>query len=80
MDLTMTKYTNEKKEHALSQMSASHNKPVVESAQLTSVPEATLYLWRKQAREQGRAVPDDGQNPEQWSSSDKFTWCWRQPR
>jgi transposase-like protein len=41
-------------------------------AQLTGVPEATLYLWRKQAREQGRAVPGDGQNPEQWSSADKF--------
>ena len=68
----MTKYTNEKKEHALSQMSAPHNKPVAAVAQLTGVPEATLYLWRKQAREQGRAVPGDGQNPEQWSSADKF--------
>lgn len=68
----MTKYTNEKKEHALSQMSAPHNKPVAAVAQLTGVPEATLYLWRKQAREQGRAVPGDGQNPEQWSSADNF--------
>ncbi len=70
--MTMTKYTNEKKEHALSQMSAPQNKPVAAVAQLTGVPEATLYLWRKQAREQGRAVPGDGQNPEQWSSADKF--------
>jgi len=31
MDLTMTKYTNEKKEHALSQMGAPHNKPVAEA-------------------------------------------------
>ena len=38
----MTKYTNEKKEHALSQMSAPHNKPVVAVAQLTGVPEATI--------------------------------------
>jgi len=53
-------------------MSAPHNKPVAAVAQLTGVPEATLYLWRKQAREQGRAVPGDGQNPEQWSSADKF--------
>jgi transposase-like protein len=51
MDLTMTKHTNEKKEHALSQMSAPHNKPVAAVAQLTGVPEATLHLWRKQARE-----------------------------
>ena len=54
----MTNYTHEKKEHALSQMSMPHNKPVAEVAQLTGVPDATLYLWRKQAREQGRAVPD----------------------
>ncbi|MDN2713284.1 MULTISPECIES: hypothetical protein [unclassified Janthinobacterium] len=43
----MTKYTNEKKEYALSQMSAPHNKPAPEVAQLTGAPEATLYLWRK---------------------------------
>ena len=42
----MTKYTNEKKEHALRQMSAPHNKPMAEVAQLTGVPEATPYLAR----------------------------------
>lgn len=44
IDLKMTKYTNEKKEHALSQMSTLHNTLVAEVAQLTCVPEATLYL------------------------------------
>lgn len=68
----MTRYTQEKKEHALSLMAAPQNKPVTDVAQLTGVPEGTLYLWRKQAREQGRAVPGDGQNPEQWSAADKF--------
>ncbi len=68
----MTKYTNEKKEYALSQMGAPNNKPIAEVARLTGVAEATLYLWRKQAREQGRAVPGDGQNPELWSPADKF--------
>jgi transposase-like protein len=73
MDLTMTKYTKEKKEHALSLMAAPHNKPVADVTQQTGVPEGTLYLWRKQAREEGRAVPGDGQNPEQWSPADKFS-------
>lgn len=68
----MTRYTNEKKEHALSLMAAPQNKPVADVAQLTGIPEGTLYLWRKLAREQGRAVPGDGQNPEQWSAADKF--------
>lgn len=69
----MTRYAQEKKEHALSLMAAPHNKPVADVAQLTGIPEGTLYLWRKQAREQGRAVPGDGQNPEQWSAADKFS-------
>lgn len=68
----MTRYTQEKKEHALSLMAAPHNKPVADVAQLTGIPEGTLYLWRKQAREQGRAAAGDGQNPEQWSAADKF--------
>jgi transposase-like protein len=72
MELTMTRHTQEKKEHALGLMAAPHNKPVADVAQLTGIPEGTLYLWRKQAREQGRAVPGDGQNPEQWSAADKF--------
>ena len=51
----MTRYTQEKKEHALSLMAAPQNKLVADVAQLTGIPEGTLYLWRKQAREQGRA-------------------------
>jgi len=66
------KYTKEKKEHALGLMSAPQNKPVVQVSQQTGVPEATLYLWRKQAREAGRSVPGDGQNPEQWGAAEKF--------
>jgi hypothetical protein len=36
------------------------------------LPEATLFLLGNFAREQGRAAPSDGQNPEQWSSAHKF--------
>ena len=59
----MTKYTNEKKEHALSQMSAPHNKPVAAVAQLTGVPEATLYLWRKPAFHLTRWAAQAGMTP-----------------
>lgn len=68
----MTQYTKEKKEHALTLMSAPQNKAVPEVARLTGIPEATLYLWRRQARSAGRAVPGDGQNPEDWGAADKF--------
>lgn len=66
------KYTQEKKEHALALMSAPKNQPVPEVSRQTGIPEATLYLWRKQARSAGRAVPGDGANPEQWSGADKL--------
>lgn len=36
------------------------------------ISEATLFNWRKAARVQGVLVPDPKQNPEQWSSANKF--------
>jgi transposase len=57
MEMTMTTYTKEKKEHALSLMAAPLNKPVAEVMELTGIPKATLFLWRKQAREQGPGGP-----------------------
>jgi transposase-like protein len=68
----MMQYTKETKEHVLTLMSAPQNKPVVEVSKLTGISEATLYLWRKQARSAGRSVPGDGQNPEDWGAADKF--------
>lgn len=68
----MAKHSEKKKEHAVALMSAPENLSVPEVSRRTGVPEATLYLWRNQARAQGRAVPGDGQNPEQWRSEDKF--------
>lgn len=68
----MKKYSQEKKEHALTLMSAPENLPVEQVSSQTGIPSATLYLWRRQARAAGRAVPGDGQNPEGWGSADKF--------
>lgn len=68
----MAKHSQEKKDHALALMSAPENLPVPEASVRTGIPEATLYLWRSQARAQSRAVPGDGRNPEQWRSEDKF--------
>jgi transposase len=68
----VAKHSKKKKEHAVALMSAPENLPVPEVSRRTGVPEATLYLWRNQARSLGRAVPGDGQNPEQWRSEDKF--------
>lgn len=53
--MTMTTYTKEKKEHALSLMAAPHNKPVAEVMELTGIPKATLFLG--ESKRASKAVP-----------------------
>jgi transposase len=38
----------------------------------TSISEQSLYKWRKKARNDGNAIPGNGQTSERWSSEDKF--------
>jgi transposase-like protein len=68
----MSRYSKEKKEHALSLMSPPSNLPVAEVSARTGVTEPTLYAWRNQARTKGRAVPGDGSGPEFWRPEDRF--------
>ena len=68
----MSRHSQEKKEHALSLMGPPHNLPVAEVSRRTGVSVPTLYDWRRQQREQGRAMPADDSNPENWPSQDKF--------
>ncbi len=68
----MSRYTKEKKEHALGLMSPPQNLPTAEVSRRTGISEPTLYGWRNQARATGRAVPGDGSNAEDWSAQDKF--------
>ena len=68
----MPRYTQEKKDYALSLMSPPKNFSVAEVAGQTGISAPTLYGWRNQARAQGRAVPGDGNNAEDWKAEDKF--------
>ena len=68
----MPRYTKEKKEYALSLMSPPKNLSVAEVSRQTGISEPTVYGWRNQARSEGRAVPGDGSNAEDWSAEDKF--------
>ncbi len=68
----MSRYTKEKKEHALGLMSPPQNLPVSEVAHRTGISEPTLYGWRNQARSSGRVVPGDGSSAEDWKPEDKF--------
>lgn len=68
----MSKYSKEKKQHALELMSAPEKLSVPEVAVRTGVSKATLYLWQREARTKGLAVPAGGGVAESWSAGDKF--------
>lgn len=48
------------------------NLTVPEVAEAEGISTASLYDWRKQARERGEVLPSRGSAPEQWRSKDKF--------
>jgi len=66
------RYSEERKEAVLRKMLAPHNRPLSELAAEEGIGEATLYLWRRKARAQGRLLPDADAGPEGWSAADKF--------
>ena len=66
------RYSLERKEAVLKKMLPPENKTIQELAKEEGISEATLYNWRKQARRQGRLLPDGDTTPEGWSAKDKF--------
>jgi len=66
------RYSPERKESVLRKMMAPHNRPIKQLAQEEGISEATLFNWRKQAREKGLLLPDGDSGPEGWSTRDKF--------
>jgi transposase-like protein len=66
------RYSEERKEAVLRRMLPPHNRPLNELAAEEGISEATLYLWRRKARAQGRLLPDADAGPKGWSSADKF--------
>lgn len=65
-------YSKERKEAVLKKMVPPHNRSIVELAREEGISEATLYMWRRQARERGLLLPDSDSAPEGWSARDKF--------
>ena len=68
----MKRYSAERRESVIQKMMPPHNIPIPRLAEETGISDVTLYTWRKQARVEGVAVPADGENPEKWSTEDKF--------
>jgi transposase-like protein len=59
-----------------------HNRSIEDVAREEGILVASLYLWRKQARAQGRLLPAAVHSPEGWSAQDKFAAVveWSSPR
>jgi len=57
----------------LKKMLPPNNVSIAALSKEKGISDATLYLWRKQAREQGRLMPDSDTTPNGWTSRDKFS-------
>ena len=65
-------YSEEFKEQAVRKMMAPNAMSVAQVSRDTGVSEQTLYNWRNRFRNEGKAVPADPSNPENWSGENKL--------
>jgi transposase len=68
----MPRYSEERKSAVMCKLLPPQNRSVVDVAREEGICEATLYNWRKRAREQGEVVPGSGKKSEQWSGEAKL--------
>lgn len=68
----MAKYSNAFKEQAVQKMMPPNAQSIAQIHRETGVSKVTLYNWRNQYKNEGRAVPADPSNPENWSAQDKL--------
>lgn len=66
------RYSAERKEAVLRKMLPPNNKQLKDLAQEEGISEATLHIWRKEVRGQGRLIPDANKTPDGWGAKDKF--------
>ncbi|WP_376695212.1 transposase [Wenzhouxiangella sp. EGI_FJ10305] len=62
------KYSEERRQAVLAKVCPPHNRTVLEVAAEEGISEATVYNWRKQARERGELYPDAGSDAQGWSA------------
>jgi len=66
------KYSDERRHALLARLCAPDNSSIRKLAAEKGISEATLYNWRKKARERGGRYPDAGADAEGWTARDKF--------
>jgi len=66
------KYSEKRKAEIIGKMAGPDRLSIAELAKREKISTATLYNWRKEARAQGRLLPDADDSPAGWSAADKF--------
>ena len=69
----MSRYSDERRMAVVAKLLPPYNLSVAEVASQENISTATIYKWRKEARTEGRCLPDSSDpRVEGWSSRDKF--------
>jgi transposase len=68
----MPQYSEEFREQTVCKMMMPNAMSVAQVSRETGVSEQTLYNWRNRFRHEGKAVPADPSNPENWSGENKL--------
>ncbi len=69
----MSRYSDERRKAVVAKLLPPYNLSVAEVASQENISPATIYKWRKEARTEGRCLPDSSDpRVEGWSSRDKF--------
>jgi transposase len=68
----MPQYSEGFRERAVQMLMAPNAMSVAQVSRDTGVSEQTLYNWRNRLRHQGKAVPADPKNPENWGGENKL--------
>lgn len=66
------KYSNERRKAILKKLLPPHNHTVMEADKEEGTSAATLYNWRNEARQVGRLLLEQSDDPECWSLQDKL--------
>src|SRR3954449_13016987 len=65
-------YSTERRAAVLKKLEPPNAVPLRHLAKDEGISEATLHTWRRDARSQGRLLPDADAGPDGWTSRDKF--------
>jgi len=68
----MPRYSEDFKDQIVRKMMPPNAQSVAQISRDTGVSEQALYNWRNRYRHEGKAVPADPSNPENWSGANKL--------